>query len=59
MKGYDVSVKRYWFVFGEKLSQCQFVYRKFHTDKPDTLHSQLILGAKELTNWLFHITSNN
>jgi hypothetical protein len=59
MKVYEVSVKRYWFVFGEILSQCQFVYHKSHTDKPDTLHNQLILCAKELTNLLFHITSIN
>lgn len=55
MKGCEVSVKRYWLLFGEKLSQCQFIYKKSHTDKPDTLHSQLILCAKEL----FHITSIN
>ena len=40
MKAYDVSVKRYWFVFGEKLPKGQFVYKKSRRDKPDTLHSK-------------------
>jgi len=50
MKLYDVEVNKHRFVFGEKLSQCQTVYQKFHTGKADTPHSQLILYAKELTN---------